>query len=156
MLLPAADVVNTTQSVHVALKVAPVLVEYLPAAQSVHAALPLLVLYLPATHVVHEPALGPVNPRLQVQLESAVLPLGELDPLGHARHAASSDAPVLVEYLPAVQSVHTALPDTSLYFPATHRVQLPEGPVDPAAQGGPWHVNGVVLVSLKNPELHVH
>lgn len=70
-------------------------------------------------------------------------------------HIVLDIAPVLVENLPAKQSSQAALPDAALYLPAMHRVQLPAGPVDPAAQGVNWHVNGVVLVSFKYPELHV-
>jgi hypothetical protein len=71
---------------HVAASVAPVLVEYVPAPQSVHAALPLLVLYFPATQAVHGPPSGPVNPALQAvdaQTVTDELPLGEVVPAGH-------------------------------------------------------------------------
>ena len=74
---------------------------------------------------VHGPPFGPKYPVLQEQFESVALPLGELVSLGHTRHAASSVAPVLVEYLPAPQSVHATLPLVVLYLPAMHRVQLP-------------------------------
>jgi len=40
--------------------VAPTVVEYVPAAQSVHTTLPVAVLYLPATQAVHVPPSGPV------------------------------------------------------------------------------------------------
>ncbi len=69
---------------HVVEVVASVLVEYVPAPQSVHTTLPLVVLYLPAAQAVHEPPSGPVNPALQVQATRAVLGLGELELLGHA------------------------------------------------------------------------
>ncbi len=118
------------QSVHTALEVAPVLVEYLPAPQSVHATLPLVVLYLPAAHAVHVPPFGPVYPMLQVQLESAALPLGELELSRQTMHVVSSVAPVLVEYLPAAQSVHATLPLVVLYLPAAQAVHgPPSGPV---------------------------
>jgi hypothetical protein len=42
-------------------------------------------------------------------------------------------APVLVRYLPALQSVHEVEPVTSLYFPATQAVQIP--PFDPVNPG---------------------
>ena len=103
MLLPAGEVVNTTQSVHVALKVAPVLVEYLPVPQSVHTALPLLVLYLPAAQEAQEPASGPVNPRSQVQLERAVLLASDVLDAGQAVHAS---VPVVVLYFPASHATH--------------------------------------------------
>jgi hypothetical protein len=46
------------------------------------------------------------NPRLQVQLETAVLPAGELELLGHATHAAADVAAAVGEYLPAAQFTH--------------------------------------------------
>ena len=67
---------------------APVLVEYVPAPQSVHAALPLVVLYFPATQAVHRPPSGPVNPALQVETQALTdkLPLGEVVPEGQVKH----------------------------------------------------------------------
>jgi hypothetical protein len=119
----------------VAANVAPVLVEYVPAPQSVHAALPVWILYLPATQAVHEPPSGPVNPALQVQAARAELGLGELELPGHVRQVAANVAPVLVEYVPAPQSVHAALPVLVLYFPVTQTVhEPPSGPVNPALQ----------------------
>jgi hypothetical protein len=88
---------------HVAASVAPVLVENVPAPQSVHAALPLLVLYFPATHAVHGPPFGPVEPALHVQEETAELASGELELPGHVMHVVETTAPVLVEYVPALQ-----------------------------------------------------
>jgi hypothetical protein len=108
--------------------------EYFPAPQSVHAALPVLILYLPATQAVHVPPSGPVNPALQVQAARVVLGLGELELLGHVRHVASTVACVLVEYFPAPQSVHAALPVSILYLPASQAVHEPAGPVYPAPQ----------------------
>ena len=112
----------------------PVAVEYLPVPQSVHATLPVVVLYFPATQAIHEPPSGPVNPILQMQLESAALPLGELVSLGQTRHVVSSGAPVLVEYFPAPQLVHTALevaPVLVKYLPAPQSVHtaLEDAPV---------------------------
>jgi len=44
-------------------------------------------------------------------------------------------APIAVEYWPVSQLVHTAAPVETLYFPATHGVQmLPLAPVNPALQ----------------------
>ena len=63
--------------------------------------------------------------------------------------------PVTSENLPAAQSSQAALPDAFLYLPATHRVQLPAGPVDPAAQSAGWQTNGLVP-TFSYPELHVH
>ena len=100
-----------------------------------HTALPLVVLYFPATQAVHEPPSDPVNPELQVQAARAVLGLGELELLGHARHVPSAVACVLVEYFPAPQSVHAALPVAVLYLPAAHGEHAPpSGPVNPMLQ----------------------
>ena len=74
---------------HVDESVAFVIVEYVPAAQSTHAALPALVLYFPGTHATHGPPSGPVNPALQAVDTHALtfeLPLGEVVPAGHVRH----------------------------------------------------------------------
>ena len=114
--------------------VAPVLVEYVPAAQSVHAALPVLILYLPATQAEQTPPFGPVNPALQVQSPAAELALYEIEFEGHVIHVVEIVAPVLVEYVPAPQSVHDALPLVVLYLPATQAVHEPAGPVNPALQ----------------------
>ena len=59
---------------HVSSAVAPVVVEYVPAAQSVHATVPGTVLYFPAANAAHGPPSGPVNPRLQTQLDNDVDP----------------------------------------------------------------------------------
>ena len=49
-------------------------------------------------------------------------------------HVASAVAPIVVEYMPTLQSVHVAEPGTVLYFPAAHAVHVPpSGPVEPAA-----------------------
>lgn len=76
-VLPAGDVPPAPHAVQAA--VAPTVPEYVPTAQSVHAAFPLLVLYLPATHAEHGPPSAPVYPALQVQAPEAELPLGELE-----------------------------------------------------------------------------
>jgi len=76
-------------------------------------ALPVVSLYLPAAQAVQEPASRPVYPALQVQLDRAVLPAGDVLDAGQARHAASSVAPALVEYLPPAQTVHARLPESS-------------------------------------------
>jgi len=121
--------------IHVPSTVACVLVEYFPAPQSVHAALPVLVLYLPATQPEQTPPFGPVNPALQVQPPAAELALYEIEFEGHVRHVPSTVACVLVEYFPAPQSVHAALPVLVLYLPATQPEQTPPfGPVNPALQ----------------------
>jgi hypothetical protein len=70
-----------------------------------------IVLYLPATQTVHVPPLEPVNPRLQVQLASALQPLHEAPELaGQAIQVVATVAPAVVEYVPAPQLVHVAEP----------------------------------------------
>ena len=61
---------------HVLDATAPTAVEYLPATQSVHAALPVAPLYFPETHRVHVPPSGPDEPALQMQAAKAELPAG--------------------------------------------------------------------------------
>jgi hypothetical protein len=83
-------------------------------------------------------------PALHVQLPAAELALGELELAGHARHAVAFVAPVVVEYVPAAQSVHAALPIAVLYFPGTQAVHgPPSGPVNPALQ--PTDTHAVIL-----------
>jgi hypothetical protein len=118
---------------HVSASVAPTVVEYVPAEQSLQDTLPVAILYLPATQAVHAPPSGPVKPALHVQAARAELGLGELALSGHVTQVAAAVAPVVVEYVPAAQSVHTALPVAILYLPATQEVHTPpSGPVDPA------------------------
>ena len=50
-------------------------------------------------------------------------------------HVELLEAPTVAEYAPAPQSVHTADPFVTLYFPATHAVHAPpSGPEYPALQ----------------------
>jgi len=77
----------------------------------------------------------PYVPALHVQLLAAELAFGELELAGHARHAVALVAFVIVEYVPAAQSVHAALPIAVLYFPGTHATQgPPSGPLNPGLQ----------------------
>jgi len=78
-------------------------VEYLPAPQSVHAALPVAALNLPAAHAAHGPPSDPVQPSRHTQLVRATLPPTELAPSGHAVHAAEPEAFLNV---PTGQNVH--------------------------------------------------
>ncbi len=71
------------QSRHVSATEAPTVVEYLPAAQLVHAAEPVTLLYVPAAHAEHVPPLGPEYPVLQTQLCTLVLAVGEFVYAGH-------------------------------------------------------------------------
>ena len=47
-------------------------------------------------------------------------------------HVAIAVAPIVVKYVPALQSVHVAEPGTVLYFPAAHAVHVLD--VDPMLQ----------------------
>jgi hypothetical protein len=87
--LAFSELVPAGHARHVVALVAFVIVEYVPAAQSTHAALPALVLYFPGTHATQGPPSGPVNPGLQAVDTHALtfeLPLGEVVPAGHVRH----------------------------------------------------------------------
>ena len=63
--LPLAELELGSHARQVAASVAFVVVEYVRAAQFVHAAVPLVVLYFPATQPTHGPPFGPVKPALQ-------------------------------------------------------------------------------------------
>ena len=109
--------------------VAPVVVEYVPAPQSVHVTLPVTVLNFPATQAVHVPPSGPVEPAGHAngtQSSSVSLPIGEVNPAAHATQAVSAVAPVLVRYLPAphaTQAVSAVAPVLVRYLPAMQSVQ---------------------------------
>jgi hypothetical protein len=76
---------------------------------------PIIDLYVPEPQAVHAPPLGPVYPRLHLQLVCAVDP--------------TTDCEL------AVQSAHAAGPVSVLYFPAPHSVHVPpSGPVYPRLQ----------------------
>ena len=65
----------------------------------------------------------------------AEAPAAEYVPAGQKRQMTSEFAPIVGEYLPALQSVHPALPVTILYFPAAQAEHVPPfGPVKPRLQ----------------------
>ena len=69
---------------------------------------------------------------MHVQAARAELDIGELEPTGHTTQVVATVAPVVVEYVAAAQSVHTALPVMALYLPTAHAEQTPPfGPVKP-------------------------
>jgi hypothetical protein len=118
---------------HVAAAVAALAPEYVPAPQSVHAALPFSILYLPATHNAHAPG-SPVLPAAQSNWHAAnaVLPAGDTPPAPQDVHALE---PVVSDHVPATQSTHAALPLLVLDLPATHAEHVPpSAPVNPALQ----------------------
>ena len=70
---PVANVTEFAGQVeHEVSATAPIDPEYLPAAQSAHAAGPGSVLYFPAAHAEHVPPLGPEYPVLQTQIVDAI------------------------------------------------------------------------------------
>ena len=94
----------------VAAAIAPVVSEYVPTPQLVHAALPPPILYVPAAHGEDTPPSDPVYPALQAQAAAAVLKLGELELPGHAIQVAAAIAPAVAEYVPTPQLIQAALP----------------------------------------------
>ncbi len=69
-------------------------------------------------------------PGLQVQPAAAEQPVHDAPELaGQVAHPAAAVTAAVVEYVPDPQSVHAAEPGTLLYFPATHAVHKPLGPV---------------------------
>ena len=115
---------------HVASLMAAVVALYFPPGHSVHGAVPLTSLCVPAPHATHAPPSGPVYPASQVQCERLLLPAPDTACAGHSLHAASEVSPVLVEYLPRAHRVHSPVPFTSLYVPATQASHAPPcGPV---------------------------
>ena len=130
--LPASDCVCGGQAVHTEATEAPVAAENVPAGQSVHAEAPEAAEYVPAGHSVHEEPASEYAPARQfTQSVKASDVEGEDLPAGQSGH---TEAPI-AEYLPALQSVHPALPMTILYVPAAQAEHVPPfGPVNPRLQ----------------------
>jgi hypothetical protein len=134
-LLPLGELELSGQDLHVLSESAPVVVENLPASQSVHTAEPIPFLYLPATHAEQDPPSNPVNPELQRQLVERILPIEDTEFDEQLTQVEDAVAPVVAENLPAIQSVHATVPFAALYFPARHNSHVsPSGPVAPALQ----------------------
>ena len=69
------------------------------------------------------------------QLSQAEAPAELIELAGQVSHVASAVAPAASEYLPASQSVHSALPVPALNLPAAQSTHAPSsGPVEPALQ----------------------
>ena len=105
----------------------------------------------------HSPPSGPVEPALHTHAVSAALPAGEAELSGHDAHVASAVAPASAEYLPASQSVHSALPVPALNLPAAQSTHWPpSGPVEPALH---THAAATVLAAgeaeLSGHDAHV-
>jgi hypothetical protein len=68
-----------------------------------------------------------------VSFEAPTTP--EYFPFPHFKHLDSTQSPSVVEYFPALQSMHMADPSITLYFPETQCVHgPPSGPDDPLLQ----------------------
>ena len=88
------------------------------------------VLNVPATHARHTPPSGPVYPLLHTH--SALEP-PDCEFAPQFEHTKTDVAPITAEKVFAEQLVHTAVPETVLYLPGTHREHGPPfGPVAPA------------------------
>ena len=74
----------------------------LPEGQSLHDPAPVDDLYLPDVHCEHVPPLGPVKPALHVQSDTASLPAGEFELVGHVVQVHGS---LLDRYVPDAQSL---------------------------------------------------
>ena len=133
--LPATEVEFTGQLSHDVTDTAAVALLYKSTPQNVQAMEPALSLYDPASHAKHSPPFAPVNPWLQRHVLETLLPPGESEFAGQSVHMPEAEAPTLVEYFPAIQSVHATVPLSALYFPATHAEHVPpSGPVYPVLQ----------------------
>jgi hypothetical protein len=97
--------------------------EYLPPSQAVHSTEPIESLYCPATHTVHVPPFSPVYPALHWHLITSSLALGEIEFEGQSLQVLSTEAPRIVEYLPATQSMQV-LDAISEYSPAAQSMQV--------------------------------
>lgn len=74
---PATEYLPYQQMLHWSRAVAPIVVEYEPALQSVQPKLPAAVLYLPTPHAVHVPPSGPEYPATHTQSVAASLPVAD-------------------------------------------------------------------------------
>ena len=72
---------------------------------------------------------------MHVHSNTAALPAGASELVGHAEHALSPVAPTAPEYFPDPHSMHASVPAFILYVPCTHAVHVPpSAPVKPALQ----------------------
>jgi len=90
-------------------------------------------LYVPAAQMVQGPALGPMDPALQIQSAAVVLPAGAFELSLQASQFARAVLPMTVEYVPTGQFSQALVPGLGLYLPAKHSTHVPpSGPDDPA------------------------
>ena len=102
---------------------------YLPAPQSVHSTEPTVSLYFPSAHAEHALPSVPVYPAWHWQLVRRLVPLGDCELLGQEMHVVSVEAPVVVEYLLALQAVQVLAADATVvveYLPAPQLMQVPD------------------------------
>tara|TARA_B100000405_G_scaffold135583_1_gene94781 strand:+ start:12189 stop:12767 length:579 start_codon:yes stop_codon:yes gene_type:complete len=106
--------------------------EFAFASQLVQDPEPVEVLNFPWPQAEQLPPSGPVYPALHVQDELLGLASGEFAFAAQFWHVSEKSAARAVEYLPATQLTHSALPSDILYLPASQAEQLPpSGPVYP-------------------------
>ena len=113
---------------HMSALLEPATIEYVPAAQSMHALDPFMTLYFPGIHWTHlrkAEAFPPlidsfVNPGLQIQSIESGLPGRDVEFGGQELHSIRSTDPDLFRYLPTSQRLHGSDPFVSLKVPGGH------------------------------------
>jgi hypothetical protein len=131
---PIKDVFPVAQLVHTLKALAPATPEYVPVGHAVHTVgevAPTVIEYVPVAQFTHAPdELTPYFPA--GQSAHTLAPSNEYVWAAQAVHTVGEVAPTVMEYVPAGQPVHNALPLSLLNLPATHAVQAPpSGPVYP-------------------------
>ena len=99
-------------------------VEYLLAPHVVQLVAPTVAEYVPASHWTQLPSLLCLYPGLHRQLDSRVLPSGELELERQAIQVDDEVAPTVEEYVLAPHVVQLVAPVLSEYVPAIHDVQV--------------------------------
>ena len=101
------------------LSVAPDSVEYSPGLQAVHGVVPVFILYVPGTQASHIPPSGPLVLALHVHNSMSYLQSLLFEFAGHDWQT-SDVAPMIFEYFPSTQNVHSEGPMIVLYVPESH------------------------------------
>ncbi len=132
-----AEYLPAAQSRHVAATGAPVVAEYLPAAQSVQTVLPVVAVYLPAVQVTHDPDFPPdIQYVPAAQQVHGAKSLALTHPSMHEQPP-SELLPVQPLLVKAGQDVHSSLPTVDLYLPAGHKTHDPPVRKEPAGHPEP-------------------
>ena len=85
-----------------------------------HSDAPTAPLYEPASQAVQAtPSATPVYPRLHLQSVRLLLPAGDEECVGHAKHKSGSCAPITSEYDATGQGVQRIAASVSAYLPAS-------------------------------------